>query len=80
MTDDRGLEERMTTDILSCLRKAGYRKEATDVNNQPVRVCTYFDVNTQRQPVDCDKRGDIVYIRKSGDNYAVTVPYWRCNR
>lgn len=74
------LTERLERQISTCLFERNYQGDGYTRKGRLVHYCTLFDVNNQRQPIDCDFRGcqlDIlVGNRKEFAHHY--IPFYKC--
>ena len=78
--EDDSLIERLKKGITNCLVKRNYQGDGYDKKGNLVHYCTFFNVNNQYQPIDCDFRGEPLEIlvgdkREWNHHY---LPFYKC--
>ena len=74
------LINRLTEGIFDCIAKRNYQGDGYDKEGNLVHYCTFFNVNNQYQPIDCDFRGEPLEIlvgdkREWNHHY---LPFYKC--
>jgi len=77
---DQSLEDRMIEQIHNCLYNGEYARVGKDTTGKSIVYCSYFFLETRREPVDCKYRGERMNVVKSCALGEIVMEFYKCNR
>ena len=72
------LLSRIGRETYKCQKDDSFRRIMKNKDGNFLPVCTYFDVNTQHQPITCLYLGNVETFVHTIRQFTVDVPYYRC--